>query len=381
MEKNHAFHRYETLHQLASGGMADVFLAKHIGIADFERLVVLKRIRPSFQQDPAYIQMFLNEARMSAYLSHSNIAQVFSVGEDEEGYFIEMEFLRGQDVSKLWKRALSRNEAIPLQHVLNIVMDVCSGLDYAHTQTGNRGDMLDIVHCDVSPHNIFITYDGEIKILDFGIAKAKLHRSEALEGVLQGKSAYMSPEHKALQLLDHRSDQYSVGVVLYELTTMSRFSVCGGMPYFPLGYPKELKTIILRCLCEKPENRFLNCKHLREALEEICVVYGWMHSPARLGAYVRALFEKEYKESAVKDHAMPLRKANWVSLHRVLAARNHEAFSRMGQLFGMGVFSFVVFWWLGICVVYALDKNRGADSMAALLQRVVTTMKRLLLWT
>jgi serine/threonine protein kinase len=206
--------RYYPIAQLGRGGMSEVYLAIARGPAGFNKLVVIKRLLSGLVADAHFLDMFLDEARLAARLNHPNIVQTNEVGVADEKYFIAMEYLDGQPLLKIVQRSLPR--ALPVHVALGIAANVCAGLHYAHTLADFSGTPLGIVHRDVSPHNIFVTYAGQVKIVDFGIAKATSRTTETQAGILKGKIAYMSPEHIGGVPLDGRSDVFSAGVVLYE---------------------------------------------------------------------------------------------------------------------------------------------------------------------
>src|SRR3954464_6084178 len=199
--------RYEVLKHLASGGMADVLLGRTDGIEGFERHVVLKRIKPEHAKDARFIRMFLDEARVAATLHHQHIVQVHDIGESAGEYFIAMEYLHGEDVRTLLSNASKSRTHVALGFAVAIVSAVAAGLHYAHERLGSDKRPLQIVHRDVSPSNILVGYDGSIKIVDFGIAKASM-REETRSGNLKGKLAYMSPEQCTGGEVDRRSDVY-----------------------------------------------------------------------------------------------------------------------------------------------------------------------------
>ncbi|MGZ3442981.1 MAG: serine/threonine protein kinase, partial [Polyangia bacterium] len=187
--------KYEVLQRLAAGGMAEIFLARMVGVLGFDKLVVIKRILPHLAQRNDFIQMFLDEARIATTLSHANIVQTHEVGVSGKSYFMVMEYLAGEDVRSIVRR-IGRNEQgrLPLEHALNIGVAVAAGLHYAHEKKDRDGKPLDIVHRDVTPQNVIVTYDGAVKLLDFGIAKASNRINETRSGSFKGKVPYMSPE-------------------------------------------------------------------------------------------------------------------------------------------------------------------------------------------
>src|SRR5688572_6108227 len=214
--------KYQILRQIAQGGMAEIFLASASGIEGFEKLCVLKRILPLLATNREFVQMFLDEARIAASLLHSNIAQVFDIGEDRGNYYFVMEFLRGGDVREMLQGSVDRNAFIPYEHITTIITGVCAGLHHAHEMRGKDGRALHLVHRDISPQNIFVTYEGGVKLCDFGIAKSAAQLTETRVGTLKGKIRYMSPEQCRSEPLDRRSDVFALSIVLWEMVTLRR---------------------------------------------------------------------------------------------------------------------------------------------------------------
>lgn len=213
------FGKYDLLERIAAGGMAEVFLARTTGLAGFERRLVIKRIRDEHATDPRFIQSFVNEARIGVHLNHPNIVQVYELGRVGDAWYIAMEHLHGRDLSRLRKAVDAGGERLPPEVAVRMVADVCRALAYAHDRTDAEGRPLGLVHRDVSPHNVVVTFTGEVKLVDFGIARLMLD-PEAQTGAPAmggGKYAYMSPEQALGEPLDHRTDIYSAGIVLYEL--------------------------------------------------------------------------------------------------------------------------------------------------------------------
>jgi serine/threonine protein kinase len=298
--------RYEIVCHVASGGMAEIYLARQTGIQGFEKLVIVKRIRPELAADPAIVQMFLDEARIAATLHHPNIVQVFDIGEEAGSFFFAMEFLHGEDVSHISRATLARGERIPLDHVVNIVLGVCAGLHYAHEKTGSDGRPLAIVHRDVSPQNVIVTHEGGVKLLDFGVAKAARRSAATRYGTLKGKIRYMSPEQARSLPLDRRSDVFAVGILLWELSTGRR--LFSGESDFEIlkqivevdapppscvvdSYPRALEAIVLRALERDPAARFPTAQDLQLALEEFAFESKLRLSPVQLANFVGTLFD------------------------------------------------------------------------------------------
>ena len=288
--------------------MAELFLGYTQSMHGFEKLVVLKKILPQFAENPEFVRMFLDEARLAATLDHANIAHVYDIGEHGNAYFFAMEYVHGQSLLKVMRAVTKAKRPLPLEHSLNIIIGTCAGLQYAHDKVGLDGTPLGIVHRDVSPPNIIITYDGLVKVVDFGIAKAATAKSSTAVGQLKGKIPYMSPEQCRSEPLDRRSDIFSIGILLYELTVGRRlFSAeteiaiirkitTGGFPP-PTSvhphYPGELEAIVMRALQLNRESRYANARELQIELEEFAREYKLSLSSAKLAGFMEELFDDE----------------------------------------------------------------------------------------
>src|SRR4051812_29165255 len=301
------FGKYEIIRRIATGGMAEIYLARALGIEGFEKLVVLKRILPQYADDEDFVNMFLDEARLAATLHHSNVVQVYDIGAVDGQYFLSMEFLHGQDGRQLIKAASQQSGGLPLEHALSIVMGICAGLHYAHEHTVD-GTPLNLVHRDVSPQNVFITYDGNVKLLDFGIARASSRLSQTRGNSLKGKIAYMSPEQCGGLPLDRRSDVFSAAIILWELTTGRRlytgdsdFEVMRKLreedPPRPstvgFAYPLALERIVLKGLKRDREERYASAEELLLELEAFAREARMPVSSVRLSKYMRELFREQ----------------------------------------------------------------------------------------
>ena len=199
--------------------MAEVFKAKRSGVEGFEKIVAMKRILPHLSDNKEFVDMFVDEAKMVAGLTHPNIVQIFDLGRIDTSYYIAMEYVHGRDLRTILRRAKEKGLRMPLDLCLRIVSQVCSALEYAHRKKDERGRPMEIVHRDVSPQNILISFEGEVKLTDFGIAKAATKASTTDRGALRGKLLYMSPEQAWGRPMDRRSDVFSLGIVLYEMMT------------------------------------------------------------------------------------------------------------------------------------------------------------------
>ena len=278
------FGKYTLLRKLATGGMAELFLALQKSVAGFEKLIVIKRILPAMNADKAFIDMLLHEARIAATLSHPNIVQIFDVGQVEGTYFIAMEHVHGEDIRSIVRQMKKKAyPTFPREHALGIVMGMCAGLAYAHEKTDLDGSPLNIVHRDISPQNVVVTFSGDVKIVDFGIAKSdNKNTDQTKSGKLKGKVPYMSPEQARGDRIDHRSDIFATGVMLFELTTGRRLFK-GASEYETLklicdreyprpsqvlaGYPPALERIVMRALEKDRDERYQSARDMQHDLE------------------------------------------------------------------------------------------------------------------
>jgi len=296
---------YEILAQLASGGMAEIFLARVTAVAGVERHVVLKRILPAFRDDPQMVAMFLDEARLQAQLRHPNIAQLHDVGLLGNSYFYTMEYVHGETVQSLMHRAVIKREPIPLQHVLTIAAGVSAALYHAHTRVGADRRPLDIIHRDVSPANIMITFDGAVKLLDFGVAKSTGRMTQTKAGVVKGKVAYLSPEQIGEKGVDPRSDLFSLAICLYEMLTLHGLfvrstdlatlaAIVQEMPPPPSQFrrdiPPQIDQLVMTGLAKDPSSRFGNADQMHQAVEAAATSAKLSMSPSSLGRYLAQMF-------------------------------------------------------------------------------------------
>lgn len=277
-----AFGKYQLFASLGRGGMADVFLSVARGQMGFQRLAVIKRLRQALAEEAAFRTMFLDEARLAARLNHPNIVHTYEVGEHNGIYFIAMEYLEGQSLNKVLKEALRRKDALEPEICVRVIADALAGLGHAHDLRDYDGRPLSIIHRDVSPHNIFVTYDGHTKLVDFGIAKAALSSTETEVGVLKGKVAYMSPEQAMGSRIDARSDLFAMGIVLWELLARHRLmtgesaaNTLHKLMNEPIprlssavpGIDPVLDDICARALEKEPARRWQTASEMRQALE------------------------------------------------------------------------------------------------------------------
>jgi serine/threonine-protein kinase len=276
------FGRYETLAHIASGGMAAVYLGRVLGAGGFERVVAIKAMHKDFAQDPTFVAMFLDEARLAARVRHPNVVATLDVQEGPSGLYIVMEYVEGPSLSAVRRALGARGERIPLGVALRILVDALLGLHAAHEQTGPDGAPLHIVHRDVTPQNILVSVDGVSKITDFGVARAESRLSQSKSGSIKGKLAYMPPQQVRAEPLDRRADVYAAGVVLWELLVGQRlfqadndgallYHVMGGAQRSPreagADVPEVLDRAVMRALALDVEARYPSALAFAEALE------------------------------------------------------------------------------------------------------------------
>ncbi|MBI4917534.1 MAG: protein kinase [Acidobacteria bacterium] len=290
---------------IARGGMAEVYKAKSFGVEGFEKTVVIKRILPEFSGTRGFVDMFINEAKIAVNLSHANIVQVFDLGKDDaERYYIAMEYVAGMDVAELLRRCLRRGQAFPIELAVYVTAEVCKGLDYAHRRRGPDLTPLNIVHRDISPHNALVSFEGEVKITDFGIARAKHLVAEPTGSAVQGKFSYMSPEQARGDEVDARTDIFSLGVVLYELVTgVNPFRDATGaktlervqkgqavpMAEVKADAPIELRRIIETAITPDLAKRYANASRFHEELIGFLYTSGLRVGAPDLAQFVQAM--------------------------------------------------------------------------------------------
>lgn len=277
----HWLGRYLLHTRLGVGGMAEVWLARQEGPAGFSKNLVVKKILPHLADDKLFIEMFLNEARLAARLNHPNVVQIFELGEDEGRYFMVMEFIAGRNLRAIHRDQIAAGKLIPVRVLAHLLIGVCEGLHYAHELCDDSGVPLKMVHRDVSPDNILVTFEGQAKVVDFGIAKAVAQATMARTGTLLGKFSYMSPEHAMGEPLDRRTDIYALGVVLYELLagttpfqSTNELAVLKAIVSDPPpslaairpDVPKALIAIVERAMAKEQENRFPDARSMGQAL-------------------------------------------------------------------------------------------------------------------
>ena len=302
---------YDLLRKVAQGGMAEVFLAERQGaLGGFSQQVAIKRIYPHLAQDPELASMFFDEARIASKLHHPNIVQIYDLGQIEGFFYLAMEYVHGRDLRSICEQGIERDLFLPIPLAVRIIADAAAGLHFAHVQRDEHGQPMNIVHRDVSPQNILIGLNGGVKLCDFGIAKAEERITHTRTGQLKGKFGYMSPEQAAhgMSTLDGRSDVFSLGIVLYEITAITRlfrgksdFDTIRMVTEQPIappsrvrsGYPLDLEAIVLKALQRDPAQRFQSAEQLQLALEDWLIEHRAKASSAHLAHYMRELLPEE----------------------------------------------------------------------------------------
>jgi len=302
------FGKYVLHERIATGGMAEVYRATSSNEAGFERTVAIKRILPHLGEDAEFVEMFIDEAKIWVQLSHSNVAQILDLGCEDGDYFIAMEFVEGHDLRTILERELERGRTVPVPIACHVVMKVAAALSHAHGAHGRDGRPLDVIHRDVSPQNVLLGYEGEVKVVDFGLAKAAGRATQTRAGVVKGKLSYLSPEQALGMDIDHRSDIYSLGLCFYELLTgrklHQRATDVDTVMAVQIGdvvppreiaphVPEALEEIILRALARDPIDRYQSAMDLHDELELYGVASRAVAGRRDLTRYLRELFAEE----------------------------------------------------------------------------------------
>ncbi len=316
------FGKYHLIAHLATGGMADIYLASHKSIGGFEKLLVIKRILPNLANDGRFVKMFLDEARIAAQLNHPNVIQIFDLGQIQGRFFIAMEYLSGESLSMIIKSCRRHKQPFPSRLAAGMVMQAAEGLHHAHIMTSADGKPLGIVHRDISPQNIFVQYDGGVKVVDFGIAKAIDRSTRTRTGTLKGKYAYMSPEQVEGKDLDARSDVFALGIVLWECLASRKLYkqendlellkavVDKDAPSPQLvnpSVPEPLANIALKALARKVEDRYQSAVELRNALATYLKTVKEDADTMAIGRFMQDLFsERIAKKKTIIEGARAL---------------------------------------------------------------------------
>ncbi len=302
-----AIGRFQLIEKIAVGGMGEVWLAKPMGE---DRLVVVKRLLEHLKDDHDLVSLFLDEARIAIGLVHPNIAQIYELGEDKGDYFLVMEFVHGRPFSEVLSTSVKEKDGMPVALMCRVLADAAHALDFAHTAKAPNGSPLNLIHRDVSPQNVLIAYDGSVKLIDFGVAKASTKVNRTATGIIRGKHAYMSPEQAYGKPLDARSDVFGLGIVLWEALCNERLfrrrspietlkAVVGAPIEAPSKkdkrVPKALDAIVLKALAREKDARFSGAGEFAQALEQFLVHKRLPASTAHLGAFMVDLFPKDAK--------------------------------------------------------------------------------------
>ena len=309
------FGKYLLLDRVNIGGMAEVWRAKTFGAGGFERIVAIKRILPNIAEDEEFISMFLDEAKITVQLNHANIAQIYELNNLSNSYFIAMEYVSGKDLRAVFDRCRKRGEPAPIPLTCYAIAQCCEGLDYAHRAKDRQGRDMSIVHRDVSPQNALVSYDGEVKVIDFGIAKAAGKATKTQAGILKGKFGYMSPEQIRGLPLDGRSDIFAMGVCLYEMLTGERlfvgdsdFSVLEKVrkvevlppSHFNRKIPDALERIVMKSLAKDVDDRYQHATELGEELRAFMYSTGTPFARKDLAAFMKATFAEDYEKERAR---------------------------------------------------------------------------------
>ena len=305
-----SFGRYFLIDKIAVGGMAEVFKAKSFSHGGFEKLLVIKRILQHLSDNDEFVDMFIDEAKISVELQHPNIVQIYDFGRIQENFFIAMECVEGKDVKDILRKLAERRKLLPTEYAVYIAHEICKGLDYAHKRTDMQGAPLGIIHRDVSPSNILVSYGGEVKVADFGIAKAQISAYNTKGGILKGKFEYMSPEQASGQDLTHQADIFATGIILHEMLTGRRLfktdsdvktleKIKAGDVQPPSSLnpavPNRLDQIVMRALATDKSVRFEDARALQTALLEFMYPATPDLTRENLGHFLTELFSAEIR--------------------------------------------------------------------------------------
>ena len=302
---NQKFGDYLLLRKVATGGMAEVFEAQTTAVEGISRKVAIKRILPNLTDSREFVSMFVDEAKITVQLNHVNIGQVYELGRVDDAYFIAMEYIRGRDLNAILGDAYRHNFAIPVALATFVMQQVFEGLDYAHQKRDIKGHSLNIVHRDVSPANVLCSFEGQVKVIDFGIAKAVSKVSLTRPGLIKGKISYMSPEQMRGEKVDHRSDIFAAGIIFYELLSGQHLfgadsdvetirNVLKGQikPIRQVrpDIPDDLARVVERCLRRNPAERYDWASDVSQELQRVLIMNKFRHPRELLMRYMETRF-------------------------------------------------------------------------------------------
>jgi len=307
------FGKYYLTRRIAVGGMAEIFQAKLFGVGGFEKQMVVKQILPQYSRNAEFINMFIDEAKIGVTLTHGNIVPVYELGRIGDTYFIALEYVDGKDLAEILEKARAAQKPISPEHAAYVAIEICKGLDYAHRRTNERNQPLGVVHRDISPPNILISREGEVKVTDFGIAKA-IHKLGTTEsGVVKGTFGYMSPEQVRGLPVDHRTDIFSTGILLHEMLTGRRLFVgkndleaiervkeaqVPAPSAINRNLPGAIDPIVFKALAKDPNDRYTTANEFQLALSRFLFTSGTGATAATLTTYMRGLFGDEADREA-----------------------------------------------------------------------------------
>lgn len=309
------FGKYLLLERVAVGGMAEVYIAKSFGVQGFEKMLAIKRILPTMAEDSDFIEMFIDEAKIAGQLNHANIVPIYELGKIGESHYIAMEYVWGKDLLQIMNRFRKLRKRMPGAMVALIAAKMCEALDYAHTKADRRGQPMEIIHRDVSPQNILVSYEGEVKVIDFGIAKAASRNTKTQAGVLKGKFGYMSPEQVRGKVIDRRSDLFAVGTCMYEMLTSDRLFM-GESDFSTLERVRnadvrplsqvlkdispQLEGIVMKALSREPEDRHQSAAELQHELHDYLAQQRPPFGTSKLSTWLKSAFAEEIAEEKSK---------------------------------------------------------------------------------
>jgi eukaryotic-like serine/threonine-protein kinase len=312
--------RYKVLEKVAAGGMAEVYRAESAGLEGFKKIVAIKRVLPHLSEKKQFIGMFLDEARVSAHLSHSNCVQVFDIGVGDNTYFIVMEYVDGSDLKGVIEYRRKHNMPFPVEEACLICVRICEGLAYAHELTDGKGESLHIVHRDMSPPNVLITRHGEVKIVDFGLAKANSQLERSEPGIIKGKFSYLSPEAAKGGVVDARTDIFAVGIILWELLAGRRLFMgesdletvrmvqaarVPSIRELNKNVTADLEKVMMKALTEDPAERYQRARDFGSALNQLLFRVGRSVSSFDIAELVEPIRkEREQKRRAQKRQSI-----------------------------------------------------------------------------
>ncbi|GMV40886.1 MAG: hypothetical protein AMXMBFR64_26020 [Myxococcales bacterium] len=304
--------RFRVIEKIDMGGMAEIYRGRAMSLEGIEKEVAIKRVLPQLTKNRKFVAMFLDEARLSMHLNHANIVQVFDVGRADDTYFIVMEYVDGFNLRRLFQKASERNIRIPVEIAIFIAMEVCKGLAHAHEKRDAHGKLLRIVHRDVSPPNVLISRAGEVKLTDFGLAKAVTQLELTDPGIVKGKFSYLSPEAAEGKEVDHRADIFAVGTVLFELLTNRRLFLgktdletvelvqraeIPSVSKLNADLPPEFEKVLLRVLSKDPKKRYMSCNELANDLAGVLFSRNMKVTSYDLAQFARRVFEQDESDT------------------------------------------------------------------------------------